>query len=161
EARLCAYIDGELSAAERDEIEAHMAANPSHGALLQDLIRHRARLRQLPRESAPRDLMEGFQAQVEREALLGTDELEQASTILRINRWPQILSAAAILLLATGLGVVVYTVLPSHQVPLAYQPPDETQHRAETLGRQAAGQNATETDQNAALSLAKATREER
>src|SRR5262249_40081808 len=151
EARLCAYIDGELSAAERDEIEAHMAANPSHGALLQDLMRHRARLRQLPREMAPRDLMEGFQAQLEREALLGSDELEPARTILGINRWPQILSAAAILLLATGLGVVVYTVLPSRQPPLAYQPPDDAQRRTEILGRQVPSQqDALEADRDAA-----------
>ena len=34
EAKLCAYVDGELDAAGRAEIEQHLAANPQHRALV-------------------------------------------------------------------------------------------------------------------------------
>lgn len=124
EARLCAYVDDELDAAEREEIERHLADNPAHGALLQDMIRHRARLQQLPREAAPRDLMEGFQSQLERESLIGGEGLKLLNYRSRFNNWPQILSAAAIVLLAVGLGVIVYSFLP-HGTPLALTQPAE------------------------------------
>jgi anti-sigma factor RsiW len=53
EARLCAYVDSELSPSERAEIEKHLAANPAHLVLIHDLIAQRAMVRQLPREKAP------------------------------------------------------------------------------------------------------------
>ena len=50
EAKLCAYVDGELDAAGRAEIEAHLAANPQHRELLTELMAQRELLRELPRE---------------------------------------------------------------------------------------------------------------
>src|SRR4051794_29206724 len=121
EAKLAAYVDGELTPAERVEIETHLQQNPSHRALLQDLTLHRNLLRSLPREKAPGDCTEGFQGQLERDILLGGNELAQARRRWRIQYSPQILSAAAIILLAIGLAVIVYSVLPPHQpkAPLA------------------------------------------
>lgn len=115
EARLCAYIDGELGAAERLEIERHLQANPGHMALIADLVGQRAMLRQLPRETAPPDVTDVLQAQLEREALLTEGEAGELETTLRIDRfnpWPALLSVAAVLALAIGLGIVVYSVLP-------------------------------------------------
>lgn len=111
EAQLCAYIDGGLSSAERQELERHLAANPAHLALVQDLIRNRQALASLPREKAPSEANEPMRSRLEREQLLGSDDLA-AGTALRLNRWPQLLSAAAIVGLAVGLGVLVWSVLP-------------------------------------------------
>src|SRR5688500_3484119 len=95
EAKLAAYVDGELTPAEKVEIETHLEANPSHRALLKDLVQHRQLLRALPREKAPGDCTEGFQGQLERDILLGGDELTQTRSRFRIRYSPQLLSAAA------------------------------------------------------------------
>ncbi|MGE5610323.1 MAG: anti-sigma factor family protein, partial [Bacillota bacterium] len=63
EAKLCAYVDGQLTGPEREEIERHLEANPSHRALLQDLLAQQKTLRQLPRESAPADLADSMLVQ--------------------------------------------------------------------------------------------------
>ena len=52
EAKLCAYIDGDLDAQGRAEIEKHLAANPQHRGLIEQLSKQRDLLRQLPREEA-------------------------------------------------------------------------------------------------------------
>src|SRR4051812_1827686 len=132
EAKLAAYVDGELTPAGRVEIETHLEANPSHRALLQDLVLHRNLLRSLPREKAPGDCTEGFQGQLERDILLGGNELNLARRRWRIQYSPQLLSAAAIIVVAVGLAVIVYSVLPPHQpkAPLAAlstEPNKETQ----------------------------------
>jgi hypothetical protein len=121
EAKLAAYVDGELTPAERVEIETHLEANPSHRVLLKDLMQHRQLLRALPRENAPGDCTEGFQGQLERDILLGGDELTRSRSRFRIRYSPQLLSAAAILFLAIGLAVVVFKVLPPHhpKAPIA------------------------------------------
>jgi hypothetical protein len=126
EAKLCGFVDGELNAEERAEIEAHLAANPSHRTLIQELIAQRGLLRGLPREGAPGDLSEPLQGQLEREALLGSDLLVESAMALRMRRWPQGLAVAAIVLLAIGLGAAVYFVLPpSHpEVALLSSPAD-------------------------------------
>src|SRR3954469_4853048 len=115
EAKLAAYVDGELTPAERVEIETYLQTNPSHRSLLQDLVAHRDLLRKLPREKAPGDCTEGFQGQLERDILLGGDELTRARRRWRIHYSPQLLSAAAIILVAVALAVIVYSVLPPHQ----------------------------------------------
>ncbi len=111
EAQLCAYIDGELNDAERSEIERHLASNPQHKSLIAELRRHSGLLQDLPRASAPLELNEALCGQLERSALLNAPE-EGGSTGLSINRWPQITAVAAVLILAIGLGIVVYYVLP-------------------------------------------------
>jgi len=122
EAKLAAYVDGELTPTERVEIETYLQTNPSHRALLQDLVLHRNLLRSLPRQKAPGDCTEGFQGQLERDILLGGDELSRARRRWRIHYSPQLLSAAAIILVAVALGIIVYTVLPPHQpqAPIAH-----------------------------------------
>ncbi len=132
EAKLAAYVDGELTPAERVEIETHLEANPSHRLLLQDLVQHRQLLCALPREKATGDFTEGFQGQLEREILLGGDELSRARSRFRISYSPQLLSAAAIVLLAVALAIIVFSVLPPHhpKAPLAQlteEPPRNTE----------------------------------
>src|SRR5438128_1671440 len=71
EARLAAYIDGELDATERAEIEKHLAANPQHKALIEELSGQRDLLKALPHEQAPPEIAETIQGQLERSVLLG------------------------------------------------------------------------------------------
>lgn len=115
EAKLCAYVDGELDAAGRAEIEAHLQANPQHRQLLAELVAQRDLLRGLPRDRAPEDLFDAFQTQLERSVLLDRTEPDVA-VAGKINRWPQILSVAAVLALALGLAaVIVLVVLPTNR----------------------------------------------
>ncbi len=113
EAKLTAYIDGELDAAGRAEIEKHLEANPRHRQLLVELTRTRDMLRALPIESAPPDIAESLHNQLERAVLLGAVDEPHEHVVLRISRWPQLTAVAAIVLLAVGLGIVVYYVLPA------------------------------------------------
>lgn len=112
EAQLCAYIEGELSDVERAQIERHLDANPRHRALIADLMRHRMDLASLPRAKAPAELNEALCGQLERSALLDPAADDDTEVVLRINRWPQYAAVAAVVLLAVGLGIVVYSVLP-------------------------------------------------
>lgn len=111
EAKLCAYVDGELDAGGRAEIERHLSTNPQHRRLIDELVQQRDLVRALPRARAPLDVAESLNAQLERAALLNVDEWDQRS--MRISRWPQLRAAAAILLLVGGLAAVVYYVIPS------------------------------------------------
>src|SRR5829696_5268825 len=96
EAKLCAYIDGELDEQGRAEIEKHLAANPQHRGLIEELSKQREMLRALPRESAPEEIIESIQGQLERAGLLGDDAGGEVDAgAMRINRWPQIMAAAA------------------------------------------------------------------
>src|SRR5688500_14583136 len=113
EAKLCAFVDGELDAAGRAEIEAHLQANPQHRQLLAELIEQRQLLRDLPRETAPQDLNESLQTQLERSVLFD-DNAEAPYVAGRINRWPPIV-AAAVVLLSVGLGTIIYFILPDQR----------------------------------------------
>jgi hypothetical protein len=111
EAKLCAYLEGELTAAEKVEIEQHLAANPQHRQLLAELAKTRDWMRSIPRENSPVDLGELFQGQVERAMLL--DDSAEMGSGMSINRWPQYLLVAAVTVLMLGLSVVLVAILKS------------------------------------------------
>ena len=113
EAKLCAYLEGELDAQGRVEIEKHLEQNPAHRKLLAEVGKTRGLLRALPREPAPPDICEAFQGQLERSVLLADLDDGAAGSSMKINRWPQYLAVAAIVMLSVGLGLVVYFGLPS------------------------------------------------
>ena len=115
EAKLCAYLEGELTPAERAEIEKYLDANPQHRKLLGELSKTREFVGLLPRESAPSEIAEAFHGHVERAMLL--DGSADGESVVRLNRWPQFMLAAAIVVLAGGLGVVVYFTLPTTPSP--------------------------------------------
>jgi hypothetical protein len=112
EAKLCAYIDGELDPDAQSEIEKHLEANPQHRRLLESLKATRDLLRWLPREQAPPELSETLNGQLERSVLL-----DYEGDSLRIRAWPRVFAAAAIILLTAGLGVAVFYALPRSQKP--------------------------------------------
>src|SRR5438045_6522462 len=120
EARLAAYIDGELDANERAEIEKHLANNPQHKRLIDELMGQRDFVRPLPREKAPPEIAETIHSQLERSVLLGKAGEDTEAAALRINRWPHRGAIAAIILLTGGLGFLVYKVLPSNKPPAEF-----------------------------------------
>jgi hypothetical protein len=121
EAKLLAFIEGELDDAGRAEIEKHLEAHPQHRKLLEDMRGMRDWVRWLPKETAPAELAESFQMRLERTMLL--DHAEGAGRRpMRLNRWPQLRAAAAVAALAVGLGAAVYFVLPKRQSPFAAAP---------------------------------------
>src|SRR5579859_2312395 len=97
EAKLCAYIDGELDPDAQSEIEKHLEANPQHRRLLESLKATRDLLKWLPREAAPPEVAETLNGQLERSVLL-----DDGNDSLRPTMWPRIFAAAAIILLTTG-----------------------------------------------------------
>ncbi len=111
EAKLAAFVDGELDAAGRDDIEKHLQANPQHRALLDDLMRGRALLRDLPSEAAPADILESIQGHLERRLLL--DDESDAVVSNRPGQLRGYLAIAAVFLLTATLGIVIYSVLPN------------------------------------------------
>lgn len=132
EARLCAYVDGELPPADRAQLEKTLAVHPEYRKLLAEVGEMRDLLRALPRTAAPPGVTEALQGQLERGALL---DLEAAdANIVRFNYWPHLMAVAAILLLAVGLGAVVYFVLPHGQPQVAVAPgSDPAKHREAEL----------------------------
>ena len=110
-----AYLDGELSAVERAGVDRELGENPQLRKLMQELAATRNWVAALPRASAPADLVETFQGQLERDALLGEHPDQSSDVVLRISYWSQFTSVAAILLLASGLGLVIYKVLPDRK----------------------------------------------
>lgn len=113
EAKLCAFLEGELDEQGLADIEKHLQANPAHRKLLAEVGKTRGLLRALPRESAPPDICEAFQGQLERSVLLADLDDDGGQSATKASRWPQYFAAAAVVMLAAGLGTIVYFGLPS------------------------------------------------
>src|SRR5881392_3927622 len=111
EARLCDYIEGTLTDAERADIEKHLASNAQHRRLIEQLLKTRHLVRQLPRAKAPADVSETLQGQLERSILLGGGPADLPPSTLRIGAWSRwgMFAAAACLMIA--LGTTIYFVL--------------------------------------------------
>ncbi len=142
EAKLCAYVEGDLDEAGRIEIERHLEAHPTHRRLLAELIATRDLLRYLPREQAPADLAETFNAQLERSELLDGPGVDALAPSMRINLLPRLLAVAAIVLLGAGLGVVVYFALPRGESGTQLAMPTSAPRRAEDSGEVFDGESA-------------------
>ena len=112
EAKLCAFIDGELDESGLSEIEKHLEANPQHRRLLESLKATRELLRWLPREPAPPELAETLQGQLERSVLLHEDEPQPS---MKLNRWHRVLAIAASVVLVGGLAFCVYLMMPHNK----------------------------------------------
>lgn len=108
EAQLSAYLDGELTAAERAEVEDFLAADLDARKLLTELEATAAGLRALPRAKVSPDLMEGLRNRLERQALLGEPSLKPppVSTIPFGGRW---LAAAAVVAMMLTAGYVMWS----------------------------------------------------
>ena len=101
---LSAYLDGQVTEDEAREVEAALQRDPDLAAGLAALRGVRDLLGRLPKASAPAGLAERVLAQVERERLLsGPDEHAGPPA----SGWPGRLAAAAVILIAVGVGMFV------------------------------------------------------
>src|SRR3954447_21640228 len=113
EAKLAAYVDDELDVAERAEIEQHLAANPQHSVLIEELRQQKQYLRAIPHVKAPPEIVEAMAAQLERAALLGDVDISGADGGgTPFSHWPQVRAIAAVIVLTIILAGVLYVVLP-------------------------------------------------
>jgi hypothetical protein len=117
EAMLCAYIEGDLDAAGRAEIEKHLQAHPEHRKLLEELTATRDLVRDLPRVKAPMEVSESLHGHVERSILLDGEQAARSSGGGK-RRWTSVLAIAAVFLLGSALCFFVYRVL----MPTSRQP---------------------------------------
>ena len=101
EAMLCAYIEGDLDAAGRAEIEKHLQAHPEHRKLLEELMATRDLVRDLPRVKAPMEVSESLHGHVERSILLDGEQAVRSSRGGK-RRWTSMLAIAAVFLLGSG-----------------------------------------------------------
>ena len=111
EAILCAYVDGDLDAAGRAEIEKHLAENPQHRQILAEMIAMRGWVKSLPRATAPSELADALTGQLERSVLLGEGPVMSRAMPSAVNRRSQWLAIAAVVLLTAGLGLAVWAIL--------------------------------------------------
>jgi hypothetical protein len=119
EAMLCAYVEGDLDAAGREQIEKHLHDHPQHRKLMVELMAMRDLVRGLPRVKAPVDVGESLRGQVERSILL--DDSPDAGRQLAVgSRWPQVFAIAAIFLLCASLCLVLYKALLPTLKPAAF-----------------------------------------
>lgn len=122
--QMSAYIDGELSQAQVERVDAAMAADPSLAAEMESLRRTRDVVRQLPRKNAGPDFVANVLAQAERLRLVTPHGPE---SVERSFQWVRYLATAAVLLVAGGVGIVITAMLattPSadHADHVAYRP---------------------------------------
>ena len=100
---LSAYLDGELSAAERKLAEQRIERDAEARALLDELRRTSHLVASLPRHSAPRTLADELRLQLERMELLGPTA-ESTAPFVRVRRRRPWVALAAMLALVTLAG---------------------------------------------------------
>ena len=116
EAQLSAYLDGELTDAERAEVEVWLAVDAEARALLADLERIAGGLHALPRAHAASDMLESIRTRMERQALLGDTAAAPGTgrtSGSRTGRWA---AAAAIVLLSSVAGYVSWLLNTSESI---------------------------------------------
>jgi hypothetical protein len=92
--QLTAYLDGELSAAERQEVEQLLDRDPEARQLLEELRQASRLVAALPRGKAPVDMSASVMARLERQALLGELEKNQPRRPRQSPGWGRLLGVA-------------------------------------------------------------------
>lgn len=106
---LSAYLDGELSQPDAQRVEQAVLADPALTADLAALRATRELVHQLPREHAPEDFVSRVLAGAERRRL--TDAGSEIVQRRPPFRWVRHLAAAAVFLIAAGIGTVIVVSL--------------------------------------------------
>lgn len=106
--QLSAYLDGELSDAERQRLERALAEDAQLAAELDELRQVRQMLRAFGVERAPEDFVDTVLARAARPRLVGEHSAHPAP---RGGGWVRVLSVAAVVLIAVSLGAVVVGTL--------------------------------------------------
>lgn len=109
---LCSFIDGELPARQKTEVQRMVARDPEVGQRLRQLQNCSNLVSALPRAEAPDDMVEQIRLSLERRTLLGE---RPTSSSGRAGRWHlrmrRMMAAAAMIALFGGLGLVVYQIV--------------------------------------------------
>ncbi len=101
--RLSAYLDGELSPAERAEIERWLERDAEARSLFNELRQVASIVAALPRERAPADMADAVVARCERAALLGEADFRPRGAAAAA-RWTRPLALAASLLVVATIA---------------------------------------------------------
>jgi len=115
---LSAWLDGQISPADRERLQKALEADPSLRSLLEDLERTVGLLRSFPSEPAPAHLRERVLRQLERRALLSAAE----PPVQAAGRTKRFGLVAAVLVMAVGAGWWIYRAARQEPVRLAQGP---------------------------------------
>ncbi len=121
--QLSAYLDGELSPTETDDVARALEADEELRRELTELAAVRDLLRSLPAEHAPDHLAGSVLAEAERSQLVGAAESKALPGTLR---WVRYLATAAVLLMAVTVGTIIAVTLwspprPDYETHLAHR----------------------------------------
>jgi len=110
---LNAYVDGELSQRQYNEVQRLIAHEPEISARIRLMQNTRNLVRSLPFQKAPDGIVEDVRLTLERKNLLDSDHVdyEQQALGKRHLLMRKLLSAAAVLVLAAILGAVVVSIV--------------------------------------------------
>lgn len=108
---LADYLEGNLAPDRRAEIDAYLSAHPKERAVIDQLAAQRGLLAALPRESAPADVRDAVQSQLERSMLLESLSEIGSEKAVGMRSRPQTLALAAMVVLSLGMGVAIYTII--------------------------------------------------
>jgi DNA-binding transcriptional regulator YdaS (Cro superfamily) len=128
---LCSFIDGELPARQKTEVQRMAARDPEVAQRLRQLQKCHNLVSVLPRAEAPDDMIEQIRLSLERRTLLGE---RPAASNRRAGTWHlrlrYLTAAAAMIALLGVLGLVVYQIVspvpsvnPTGPVAVAPNPP--------------------------------------
>ncbi len=133
---LSAFLDGELPDEAGDGVRAHLAACPACRADLEELHATANLLGRLPLRPAPADLAESIERAIARRALRAdsaagagrpsSDRLRHGS-----GPWSQVLALAASVLLAVGIGALIWLEGVEPRRPVALDAREQGRERAE------------------------------
>jgi len=104
---LSAYIDGEVTQEQSDSVEQAVAEDPELALELHELNSAKQLVMGLSHQRAPRDFVRKVMVQAERRHLLGD---RRAGGAFGAARWIT-LAAAAVVLLAAGIGIIAIDML--------------------------------------------------
>ena len=107
EARIAAYIDGELPESEAARLEVYLAnTNPAMAEQVIGMLGDKHKMQELPRSRAPEELLAHVMEKVERATLL--NDVEHLAQPRRSWWQSRVTTAAAIFVLVGGFGVLVF-----------------------------------------------------
>ena len=118
ESFLSAYLDGELTDAERAEVEAFLAQDADARQLLDDLRATVAGLKALPRARASDEFADALRAHLERRALLGSESPRRTPRVSPPLPIVRRFAAAAVIALAVTAGYVTWSITRQPPQPL-------------------------------------------
>ncbi len=115
---LNSFVDGELSARQRTEVQRLIVHDAQVAQRLRELEKCKMLVGSLPRAEAPAEMADEIKTSLERRSLLGQQSLgfdEQAGERHLLVR--KVLSAAAMIGLVAILAAVIYTIVGPESVP--------------------------------------------